>query len=94
MICRRVATVGLGCCRRGVAKELSKRCVRDNGIVCLLVTVLFCAKDFNAAFRMGGCILRSANPEGDLENMVCTAKITAVGETGAKINCLRRVVRG
>ena len=24
--------VGLGCCRRGVAKEFSKRCVRHNGI--------------------------------------------------------------
>ena len=32
IICGRVTPVGLGCCRRGVAKEFSKRCVRHNGI--------------------------------------------------------------
>jgi hypothetical protein len=32
IICGRVAPVGLGCRRCGVAKEFSKRCVRHNGI--------------------------------------------------------------
>ena len=47
-------------------------------LVRLAATVLFCAKDFNAAFRIRDWILRSANPEPDLENMFCA---TPFGDT-------------
>jgi hypothetical protein len=53
-------------------------------LVCFAATVLFCAKDFNAAFRIRGCILRSANPEPDLENMFCTREIAEIAETKPK----------
>jgi hypothetical protein len=32
IMCGRITHVGLGCCRRGVAKEFSKSCVRHNEI--------------------------------------------------------------
>jgi hypothetical protein len=50
-------------------------------VVCLAATVLFCATDFNA---LRGCILRSANPEPDLENLFCTTEIAQVAEIKPK----------
>jgi hypothetical protein len=43
-------------------------------LVCSTAIVLFCAKDFNAAFHIRGCILRSANPEPDLETCVAVRR--------------------
>src|SRR5258707_15254350 len=41
---------------------------------CSAAIVLFCAKDFNAAFHIRGCILECANPEPDLETCVAVRR--------------------
>jgi hypothetical protein len=43
-------------------------------LVCFTAVVLFCAKDFNAAFHIRGCIFESANPEPDLETCFAVQK--------------------
>jgi hypothetical protein len=66
-------------CRRSLARGV---CAIMK-LMCFTAIVLFCAKNFNAAFHIRGCILRCANPEPGFGNMCCSTKIAELAETDA-----------
>ena len=83
IICGRVAPVGLGCCRRGVAKEFSKRCVRHNEIGVLRRDCIVLREGLQCRVSHTRLYFAICQSGAGFGNMCCSTEIAELAETDA-----------